>query len=273
MHLLLLSNSTNHGRGYLEHALPEVLAFLEGVTELTFLPFAGGDHDGYTASVRAAFEPYGIAVTGLHEAADPVASVASAQAVFVGGGNTFRLLAELQRFGLLPVIRARVQQGMPYLGASAGTNITAPTIRTTNDMPILQPESFAALGLVPFQINPHYLDADPASVHNGESRRTRIAEFLDENDVLVLGLREGAHLSVTSTDACVLAVVGGASANPLSDQPAILFERGREPRDVAGDVSGVFAHHPRFDVPGNRRRTTGADPDRTGTGGVRRVAG
>ena len=249
MHLLLLSNSTNHGRGYLEHALPEVLAFLDGVTELTFVPFAGGDHDAYTASVRAAFAPHGIAVRGLHEAADPVAAVASAQALFVGGGNTFRLLATLQRLGLVPVIRARVQSGLPYLGASAGTNITAPSIRTTNDMPIVQPESFEALGLVPFQINPHYLDADPLSVHNGESRATRITEFLEENDVLVLGLREGAHLSITSTDACALAMIGGASANPLSDRPAILFERGQPPRDIDGDVSPLLAHPARYDSP------------------------
>jgi dipeptidase E len=249
MHLLLLSNSTNHGGGYLEHALPEVLAFLHGVTELTFVPFAGSDPDAYTNTVRDAFEPHGITVQGLHEAIDPVAAVASAQALFVGGGNTFRLLATLQRLGLIPVIRARVQQGMPYLGASAGTNITAPSIRTTNDMPIVQPESFDALGLVPFQINPHYLDADPASVHNGESRETRLTEFLAENDVLVLGLREGAHLSVTSTDACALGVIGGASANPLSDQPAILFERGRAARDIAGDISSLFAHTPRYDLP------------------------
>jgi len=249
MQLLLLSNSTNHGQGYLEHALPEVLAFLHGVTELTFVPFAGSDPDRYTATVRAAFEPHGISVLGLHEAIDPVAAVSTAQALFVGGGNTFRLLATLQRLRLVPAIRARVRQGMPYLGASAGTNITAPSIRTTNDMPIVQPESFEALGLVPFQINPHYLDADPSSVHNGESRETRLREFLDENDVLVLGLREGAHLSVTSTDVCVLGVLGGASANPLSDQPAILFERGQAPRDVAGDVSALFAHAPRYDLP------------------------
>jgi dipeptidase E len=249
MHLLLLSNSTNHGRGYLEHALPEVLAFLDGVTELTFVPFAGADHDAYTAAVRAAFAPHGITVRGLHTAEDPVAAVAAAEALFVGGGNTFRLLATLQRLGLMPVIRARVQGGLPYLGASAGTNITAPSIRTTNDMPIVQPESFDALGLVPFQINPHYLDTDPASVHNGESRQTRLTEFLDENDVLVLGLREGAHLSITSTAACALAVIGGTSANPLSTAPAILFERNRPPRDIAGDVSALLARAARYDHP------------------------
>jgi dipeptidase E len=249
MHLLLLSNSTNHNRGYLEHALPEVLDFLDGVTELTFVPFAGGDHDAYTATVRAAFAPYGIAVAGLQEAADPVAAVGSAQALFIGGGNTFRLLATLQRLGLVEAIRTGVREGLRYLGASAGTNITAPSIRTTNDMPIVQPATFTALDLVPFQINPHYLDADPASVHNGESRETRLTEFLDENDVAVLGLREGAHLHVMSTPDGARAQIGGASANPLSDQPAILFERGRPPRNIAGDVTALLGHVPRFDAP------------------------
>ncbi|TFB99568.1 dipeptidase PepE [Cryobacterium adonitolivorans] len=249
MQLLLLANCTSPGQGYLEHALPEVLAFLHGVTVVTFVPFAGGDLDAYTASVRAALEPHGIAARGLHEAADPVAAVASAQALFVGGGNTFRLLAALQRLGLIPVIRARVQNGLPYLGSSAGATITAPSIRTTNDMPIVQPESFDALGLVPFQINPHYLDTDPAGVHTGDSRESRLTEFLDENDVPVLGLREGTHLSVTSTLACALAVVGGGSADPLPAEPGILFERGRAPRNVAGDVSSLLVRRPRYDRP------------------------
>jgi len=249
MHLLLLSNSTNHGHEYLEHALPEVLAFLDGVTELTFVPHAGGDLDAYTAMVRATFEPHGIAVRSLHEAADPVAVIASAQALFVGCGNTFRLLAALQRLGVMPVIRARVQQGLPYLGANAGASISAPSIRTTNDMPIVQPESFEALGLVPFQINPHYLDADPADEYPGESRASRLAEFLEENNVPVLGLREGTHLSVTSSAACALAVVGGVPAGALAAQPAILFERGRAPRNLAGDVSALLGHQTLADRP------------------------
>lgn len=249
MQLLLLANCTSPGHGYLEHALPEILAFLHGVTEITFVPYAGGDHDAYTESVRAAFEPHGIGVRGLHETTDPVAAVASAQALFVGGGNTFRLLAALQRLGLLPVIRARVQNDLPYLGSSAGAAIASPSIRTTSDMPIVQPESFDALGLVPFQINPHYVDADPAGRHTGESREWRLTEFLDENDVPVLGLREGTHLSVTSTLACALAVIGGGPASPLSTGPGILFERGRAPRNIAGDVSALLVRRPRYDRP------------------------
>ena len=246
MQLLLLSNCTTPGLGYLEHALPEVLAFLHGVTEVTFVPFAGADLDDYTAMVRATLEPHGIAVRGLHETADPVAAVASAQALFVGGGNTFRLLAALQRLGLIPVIRARVQDDLPYLGSSAGATITAPSIRTTNDMPIVQPESFDALGLVPFQINPYYVDTDPARAHS-EARETRLTEFLDENDVPVLGLREGSHLSITSTLACALAVVGGGSA--ALPAPAVVFERGRAPRNVTGDVTSLLAWRPRYDRP------------------------
>lgn len=248
MQLLLLSNCTTPGRGYLEHALPEVLAFLNEVTEVTFVPFACADLDAYTASVRATLEPHGLAVRGLHEAADPVAAVASAQALFVGGGNTFRLLAALQRLGVIPVIRARVQDDLPYLGSSAGATITAPSIRTTNDMPIVQPASFEALGLVPFQINPYYVDTDPGSGCS-ESREARLTEFLDENDVPVLGLREGSHLSITSTLACALAVVGGGSTGPSATEPAIVFERGRAPRNVAGDVTSLLAHRPRYDLP------------------------
>lgn len=263
MQLLLLSNCTNPRRGYLEHALPEMLAFLHEVTELTFVPFAGGNLDEYTAMVRSVFEPHGIAVRGLHEAADPVAAVAAAQALFVGGGNTFRLLAALQRKGLLPVIRARVQNDLPYVGSSAGTIIVGPSIRTTNDMPIVQPESFDALGLLPFQLNPHYVDTDPAAAYGGETREERLIEFLDENNVPVLGLREGALLSVTSSAACALAVVsnatdpgtadsstaGSGSAGHAATEPAILFERGRAPRNLGGDVSALLASRPRYDRP------------------------
>ena len=247
MQLFLLSNCTSPGRAYLEHALPEVLAFLHGVTELTFVPFAGRDPDSYTAMVGSVFEPHGVAVRGLHEAADPVAAVAAAQALFVGGGNAFRLLAALQAKGLLPVIRARVQNGLPYVGSSAGTTIVGPSIRTTNDMPIVQTESFDALGLVPFHINPRYVDTDPAGGPGGKSREERLIEFLDQNNVPVLGLREGAHLSVTAGAACALAVVGTTAAGSGSVDPAILFERGRAPRNLAGDVSALLASRPRND--------------------------
>lgn len=243
MQLLLLSNSTNRGAGYLAHAIDEVLAHLDGRT-LTFVPHALADHDGYTSKVREALAPHGVQVRGLHDHGDPLDGIAAAEAVFVGGGNTFRLLSGLQRSGALDALRARVRDGLPYLGASAGTNIAAPGIRTTNDMPIVEPASFAALGLVPFQINPHYLDADPTSTHNGETREQRLTEFLEENDVAVVGLREGAWLRVAGD----VAEVGGTAVSPTAPGPAILFERGTGPREVSGDVSELLSLAPRFDV-------------------------
>ena len=193
--LLLLSNSQLHGRPYLAHVRDELAAFLDGVRTLHFVPWALHDHAAYTAKVRAAFAPLGIAVVGLDETDDARAAVAAAGALFVGGGNTFRLLDALQRHDLLDVVRSRVERGeLRYLGSSAGTNVAAPTIRTTNDMPIVQPRDFGAFGLVPFQINPHYLDADPSSTHMGETRAERLGQYLEENETAVLGLREGAWL-------------------------------------------------------------------------------
>lgn len=243
MNLLLLSNSTNVGSGYLAHALPTVLEFLGGA-RLTFVPYALADHDSYTATVSAALAPHGIEVRGLHRFADPVAAVAEAEAVFVGGGNTFRLLQSLQQRGLIEVLGARVREGLRYLGASAGTNLAGLTIRTTNDMPIVQPDGFAALGLVPFQINPHYLDADPTSRHGGETREQRLTEFLEANDVAVLGLREGTWLRVTEGGA----EIGGVAVGPAAPGPAILYSRSGTV-EVSGDVTALLSQTPRFDVP------------------------
>ncbi|MFD7861778.1 dipeptidase PepE [Streptomyces sp. NPDC059783] len=240
MNLLLLSNSTQHGRGYLEHALDTVTAFLPSGGRLAFVPYALADHDGYTARVRAALEPAGISVRGVHESADPVDGLAACDAVFIGGGNSFRLLSALYRTGLREAVADAVRGGLPYMGASAGTNMAAPTLRTTNDMPIVCPPSFGTLGLVPFQINPHYLDPDPASTHKGETREERLTEFLEENDVPVLGLREGSWLRVE-----------GGRARVLGARPARLFARGAEPRELPSgtDVSSLLTTVPRFDAP------------------------
>jgi dipeptidase E len=221
MRLLLLSNSTNYGAGYLDHAMDAVRDFLGGRRRLVFVPFALKDAASYTAKARARFEPDGIEVVGLTADAAGADLLASAEAVFVGGGNTFRLLDRLQRAGLLDVLRRRASEGMLYLGASAGTNIAAPTIKTTNDMPIVQPAGFEALGLVPFQINPHYLDADPSSRHMGETREDRLREYLEENEIPVLGLREGAWLRRE-----------GASLR-LAGAAARIFRRGRDPEEAA----------------------------------------
>ncbi|MFC4911775.1 dipeptidase PepE [Actinomadura gamaensis] len=239
MELLLLSNSTQHGHGYLEHALGTVTEFVPSGGTLAFVPYALADHDAYTATVRAALGPSGITVRGVHEGGDPVGALASADAVFVGGGNSFRLLRELYATGLRDALREAVRGGLRYMGASAGTNMACPTLRTTNDMPIVEPPSFTALGLLPFQINPHYLDPAPGGTHMGETREQRLAEFLECNDVPVLGLREGTWLRVSGERA----ELGGAL-------PARLFRRGAAPAEIpaGSDVSALLATSPAFDA-------------------------
>jgi dipeptidase E len=222
MRLLLLSNSTNFGEKYLDHAMDEIRSFLGSVKRVTFVPFALADHEGYTAKARERFAREGIDVVPLVADRGRSDTLASAEAVFVGGGNTFRLLRALQTTGHVEAIRDRVAAGMPYLGASAGTNVAAPTIRTTNDMPIVQPASFDALGLVPFQINPHFIDADAASRHMGETREERLREYLEENEAPVLGLREGAWLRRE-----------GGSLRLDGRNGARLFRRGAAPEDLA----------------------------------------
>lgn len=194
--LLLISNSTCHGRGYLDHCAEEIRDFLGGRKRLAFVPFALHDREGYGRIVRERLSLLGIETVTVSANERGRRTVAEAECLFVGGGNTFRLVDTLQRSGLLEAIRERVLAGIPYMGSSAGTNIAAPTIRTTNDMPIVQPASFEALNLLPFQINPHYLDPDPSSSHMGETREQRLREYLEENEVPVVGLREGAWIRV-----------------------------------------------------------------------------
>jgi dipeptidase E len=236
--LLLLSNSVSPGLGFLEHALGEISELLPPGSRLLFLPYASSDPDRYTEVMAAALAPLSVRVAGAHVAADPVHEVAAADAVFTGGGNSFRLLRALQIRGLVPAIRERAAAGMPYLGASAGSNVACPTIRTTNDMPIVEPASFDALGLIPFQINPHYLDPDPGSQHQGETRPQRIREFLEENDVPVLALREGSWLRVSGSAAKVGGTAGG-----------IIFTRHSGERGVSPgtDVSHLMSAPVRFD--------------------------
>jgi dipeptidase E len=220
--LLLLSNSTNHGAGYLDHAMADILALLGPVRRLLFVPFALKDHAGYTTIAAKRFAREGIEVDGLEGGSGAAAAVEEAGAIFIGGGNTFRLLDKLQRNAVLDPIRRRVLGGLPYIGASAGTNVAGPTIRTTNDMPIVEPTNFNALGLVPFQINPHYIDTDPGSKHMGETREDRLREFLEENETAVVGLRDGAWIRVEGDVATL--------AGPTT---ARVFRRGRSPVEVA----------------------------------------
>ncbi|MCB1032488.1 MAG: dipeptidase PepE [Acidobacteria bacterium] len=194
--LLLISSSRVHGSGYLDHCEEEIRDLLAGCRRVLFVPWAMADHDGYAATARTRFEAMGLGLDSIHLAADPRQAVEDAEAVFIGGGNTFRLLDALWREGVVEPLRRRSREGMPYMGTSAGTNVACITIKTTNDMPIVYPPTFDALGLVPFNINPHYLDPDPGSTHQGETRETRIREFHELNDPPVVGLREGAMLQV-----------------------------------------------------------------------------
>jgi dipeptidase E len=218
--ILQISNSTLYGQNYLDHCADSILEFLGETRTLLFVPYAGHDRDGYAGRVTERFEPMRVKVSSVHRAADPARAVREAEAIFVGGGNTFRLLSSLYEERLLEPIRHRVAEGMPYVGSSAGSNVACPTIRTTNDMPIVQPPSFDALGLVPFNINAHYLDPDPDSKHMGETREERIREFHEVNEEPVVGLREGAWLR-TEGDRVTL---GGSKG-------ARLFRRGADPEE------------------------------------------
>ena len=198
MNLLLISNSTNAGEEYLKYPIAEIAKTLNGVSEVVFIPYAAVtfSYDEYEAKVQARFNEIGIKVKSIHHALNKRNFLRNAQAVVIGGGNTFALLKKMQEEDLLDVIHRRVKGGMPYIGWSAGSNVTCPTICTTNDMPIVQPESFRAIGLVSFQINPHYLDANTAG-HAGETREQRILEYLEANrSRYVVGLREGCMLRI-----------------------------------------------------------------------------
>src|SRR5689334_19883345 len=164
----------------------------------------------------------GYELSSIHTSSNPQAAVATAEAVFIGGGNTFRLLKALYDFGVLDPIRKRVNAGVPYVGSSAGSNVAGPTIKTTKDMPIVQPPSFDALGLVPFQISPHFLDPDPNSTHMGETQEERILQFLEENDTPVAGLREGAMVRVEN-----------ATTTLKGSSGARIFRKGQAPVERA----------------------------------------
>jgi dipeptidase E len=220
--LLLISNSTLHGSGYLDHAESEIRSFLGHAERVLFVPYALFDRDKYAANARQRFQKMGYELTSVHTAENPVAAVDETDTVFIGGGNTFRLLKALYEFDLIEAIRRRVSNGMPYIGSSAGSNVAAPTIRTTNDMPIVQPPSFNALGLVSFQINPHYLDPDPNSKHMGETREERIIQFLEENDTPVVGLREGAMLRIENGETILRGSTG-----------ARIFRKGMEAIEIS----------------------------------------
>lgn len=217
MKALLISSSNVHGFGYLDHPEPEMKRVLEGVKRVAFVPFAIQDREAYHAKVAERLGRMGFDVDQVRTAAD----IERAEAIFVGGGNTFRLLKALHELDLIEPIRQLVRRGAPYLGSSAGSNIAAPTIRTTNDMPIVEPPSLAALALVPFQINPHYLDPEPDSQHKGETREQRLLEYLEENERPVVAIREGTALRCD-----------GERVVLVGDRNARIYRRGAEPLEV-----------------------------------------
>jgi len=194
--LLLISNSTLHGRGYLDHAEKEIRDFVGGRTNALFVPYAVHDRRAYATKAEERLREMGFSVTSIHDVSNMPRAVGDAEVIFVGGGNTFRLLKGLHDHDLLDSIRQRVAAGVPYIGSSAGSIVACPTLKTTKDMPVVQPPSFEALGLVPFQISPHYLDPNAATTHMGETQEERIMQFLEENEAPVVGLREGSILLV-----------------------------------------------------------------------------
>ena len=232
MKLLLISNSTMAGEEYLDYPKYEIKKFLgEKPVTAVFIPYAGVtfSYDEYTEKVEKRFAEIGHHVKGIHTFQDPVKAVEKAEAIVVGGGNTWHLVRELHDKKLMNPIRERVFNGAPYIGWSAGANVACPTLCTTNDMPIIDPKVFNCIGLIPFQINPHYLDANPEG-HGGETRQQRIEEFLELNpDIVVAGLREGTMLKVENKK---LKLIG--------ERMCRIFKQGEEPVELSSSDDCSF---------------------------------
>jgi dipeptidase E len=225
--MIIASTSTLHGGNYLEYLLPTLETHFKDCSEILFIPYArpgGISHDDYTATVRLAFAKINKTVKGLHEFEKPWEAIGNAQGIFTGGGNTFLLVTQLYQSNVMDVLAKTVANGTPYLGSSAGSNITGLTMQTTNDMPIIYPPSFKTLGLIPFNLNPHYLDADLQSKHMGETRETRIKEFHAFNETPVLGLREGSWLAVD-----------GEKILLKGELTARLFRQNQNPEELASE--------------------------------------
>jgi dipeptidase E len=238
MRLLLLSNSTNVGEPYLFWPRKQIKTFLgeKPVTAL-FIPYAAVtfSYDEYEKKVESRFSELGHHITSIHHAQHPSRAIETAEAIVVGGGNTWQLVRRMHDFGLMNPICKKVSEGTPYIGWSAGTNITCPTLQTTNDMPIIDPRGFDTLNLIPFQINPHYIDVHPVGF-GGEKREFRIQEFIEINrNIYVLGLRESTLLKLENNR---LQLIGSRTAR--------LFKKGELPRDlqVTDDLSFLLDDSP-----------------------------
>ncbi len=226
---IIASTSTIHGSKPLEYLSKALIELYSGIDEILFIPYArpgGITHDEYTANVSVAFEKINKKVLGLHTFSNPTEALKNAQGIFTGGGNTFLLVDQLYRNKVIEPLKDAIHAGTPYLGTSAGSNICGLTMQTTNDMPIIYPPSFKTLGIVPFNINPHYLDPDPNSTHKGETRETRIKEFHNLNPQPVLGLREGSWLHVKNEK---ILLKGKLTAR--------VFEQNKPPYEVEPQVS------------------------------------
>lgn len=224
MNVLLASTSTLFGGDYLEYIKDEIALLFSDIEEIIFIPFArpgGISHEEYTEKAREFFAKLHIKVKGLHEFENKIEAINSAEGFFTGGGNTFLLVKTLHEENVMDILKLNVEKGKPYLGSSAGSNIGGVNMKTTNDMPIVFPPSFETMGLVPFNINPHYLDANPDLKHNGETRETRIKEFLTQNDVKVVGLREGNWIRRVENKITV-------EGNQLTR----IFEKGKDPYEI-----------------------------------------
>jgi dipeptidase E len=222
--ILIASTSTVHGSGYLEYLLDSLKVHFKNANTVLFIPYArpgGISHQDYTEIVRIAFSKINKAVKGIHEFDNPKDAIKSAEAIFTGGGNTFVLVNQLYKNNLMSELRSTIESGTPYLGTSAGSNICGLTIGTSNDMPIMYPPNFNALALIPFNINPHYLDPEPSSTHMGETRETRIIEFHEFNSQPVIGLREGSYLEIKGSKIVLM--------GPLK---ARVFEKNRQPYEL-----------------------------------------
>ena len=230
--LIIASTSTVHGSGFLEYLLEELKEHFKNTSEILFIPYArpsGITHDEYTEKTRSVFSKIGKSVTGIHEVDDPKKAIEDAGGIFTGGGNTFLLVKKLYKFDLITTLQNTISNDTPYLGTSAGSNICGLTMCTTNDMPIVYPPSFKTLAVVPFNINPHYLDPDPNSTHMGETRETRIKEFHKFNTQPVVGIREGSCLHVKG-DKIIL----------KGEHSARIFEYDKNPYEVESGTDLEF---------------------------------
>lgn len=230
--IILASTSTLFGGNYLEYLKDEIVRLFKGIDEIIFIPYArpsGISHDDYTQKATDFFSTINIKVKGLHTFENPAEALQNAQGFFTGGGNTFLLVKTLHELGLMNLLKQNIQNGKPYLGCSAGSNIGGINMKTTNDMPIVYPPSFDTMGLVPFNLNPHYLDPNPDLKHNGETRETRIMEFLTQNNIPVIGLREGNWIRII-----------GEKITTEGSEMTRIFEPNKPPYEVEGGTELRF---------------------------------